>query len=180
MPTDSTIHSSSIKFDAMLDGTNYQWTRNGEDISGEDSNILEFKNGLQPDNATYNCKVDGATSRNIIIQSLTDVDDEKGIENVDVLPTEYSLSQNYPNPFNPSTVIEFALPTNGNVSLKVFNSIGEEVAELVNQEMNAGYHSVNFNASTSSATATNLSSGIYFYRISAGHFVKTNKMILLR
>jgi hypothetical protein len=89
------------------------------------------------------------------------------------LPTEFSLSQNYPNPFNPSTVIEFALPTSGNVSLKVFNSLGEEVAELVNTEMVAGYHSVNFDAS-------NLSSGIYFYRITADNFIQAKKMLLLR
>jgi hypothetical protein len=89
------------------------------------------------------------------------------------LPLEYKLSQNYPNPFNPSTVIEFAIPTSGNVSLKVFNSLGEEVAELVNSKMIAGYHSVNFNA-------TNLSSGIYFYRISASSYTKTNKMLLIK
>ena len=101
----------------------------------------------------------------------TGTDVEIGIQSE--LPTKYALLQNYPNPFNPSTVIEFALPTSGNVSLKVFNSIGEEVAELVNGEMNVGLHSVNFNAN-------NLSSGIYFYRISAGSFIKTNKMILIK
>ncbi len=172
MPTDSTIHSSSIKFDAMLDGTNYQWRRNGVDIAGENGNVLTLLTDLLPDNATYNCKVDGATSRNIIIQSLTDVDDEKDVKTAQ-LPTEFSLSQNYPNPFNPSTEIDFALPSNSNVSLKVFNSLGEEVAELVNREMTVGYHSVNFDAS-------NLSSGIYFYRINVGSFVQTNKMILVK
>ncbi|MDA3862175.1 MAG: T9SS type A sorting domain-containing protein [Melioribacteraceae bacterium] len=96
-----------------------------------------------------------------------------GVEDETELPTEFSLSQNYPNPFNPSTVIEFALPTSGNVSLKVFNSLGEEVAELVNTEMVAGYHSVNFDAS-------NLSSGIYFYRITADNFIQAKKMLLLR
>ncbi|MBU0558454.1 MAG: T9SS type A sorting domain-containing protein [Bacteroidetes bacterium] len=89
------------------------------------------------------------------------------------LPNDFILYQNYPNPFNPSTVIEFALPETGNVSLKVFNSIGEEVAELVNNEMIAGYHSINFDASS-------LTSGIYFYRITTGNFTQTNKMILLR
>ena len=83
------------------------------------------------------------------------------------------LMQNYPNPFNPSTIIEFAIPEKTNVSLFVFNSIGEKVAELVNQEMDAGYHTVNFNAS-------NLSSGIYFYRISTNDFSKTRKMIMLK
>ncbi|MDA3859625.1 MAG: Ig-like domain-containing protein [Melioribacteraceae bacterium] len=89
------------------------------------------------------------------------------------MPIEYSLSQNYPNPFNPSTIIEFALPTNGNVTLKVFNIIGQLVKELVNKDMSAGYHSINFDAS-------NLSTGIYFYKISSGNFSKTNKMMLLK
>jgi len=92
-------------------------------------------------------------------------------------PTEYSLSQNYPNPFNPSTVIEFIIPKKTNVSLRVYNSIGEEVAELLNGEMIPGYHSVNFNATS---VNRRIPSGIYFYRISAGNFTKTNKMILLR
>jgi hypothetical protein len=89
------------------------------------------------------------------------------------VPSEYALMQNYPNPFNPSTKIEFTISISGNVTLKVFNSIGEEVAELVNSEMNAGYHSINFDGS-------NLSSGIYFYRISVGGFTQTNKMILVK
>ncbi len=88
-------------------------------------------------------------------------------------PKDYSLLQNYPNPFNPSTIIEFSLPGNSIVTLKIYNSLGEEVAELVNGELQAGYHSVNFNAS-------NISSGIYFYRISAGSFVQTKKMILIK
>ncbi len=88
-------------------------------------------------------------------------------------PKTFKLSQNYPNPFNPSTIISYSLSQSGKVVLKVFNSIGEEVAELVNKEMNAGNYSVKFDA-------TNLSSGIYFYRISAGNFVKTNKMLLIR
>jgi len=96
-----------------------------------------------------------------------------GVNDLETLPKEYSLSQNYPNPFNPSTVIEFAMPTSGYVTLKVFNSLGQEVAELINKEMNAGNHSINFNAS-------NLSSGIYFYRISAGKFTETKKMILIQ
>jgi len=169
MPTDSTIHTNMVKFNSMLDGINYQWQRNGEDIENAISSFYTIYGvGLLPDNATYHCTVDGINSRSIIIQSLTDVE-----ENNVVSPTEYSLSQNYPNPFNPSTVIEFAIPEKTNLSLTVFNSIGEEVAKLVNQEMTAGYHSVNFNA-------TSLSSGIYFYRIRAGNFTKTNKMILLR
>ena len=108
-----------------------------------------------------------SSSFSIIPESETDINDGMAV------PEEFSLSQNYPNPFNPSTRIEFAIPTSGTVIIKVFNSLGKEVAKLVNEEMRAGNHSVNFNA-------TNLSSGIYFYRILASDFSQTNKMLLLR
>lgn len=87
--------------------------------------------------------------------------------------TKFSLSQNYPNPFNPSTTISFALPEQAEVKLSVYNSIGEEVAELLNEEVAAGFHTVNFNAG-------NLSSGLYFYKITYGNHVKVNKMMLLK
>lgn len=89
------------------------------------------------------------------------------------LPTEYSISQNYPNPFNPSTVIEFALPEAGQVTLTVYNVLGQEVIQLVNGYVDAGYKQVTFNAS-------NLSSGVYYYRIVSGDFVQVKKMILLK
>ena len=88
-------------------------------------------------------------------------------------PTEFSLLQNYPNPFNPSTKIEFALPTQAHVSLKVYNMLGQVVATVVNGVMNAGAHSVTFDASK-------LSSGVYFYRIDAGNFSSIKKMVLVK
>ncbi len=89
------------------------------------------------------------------------------------LPTQYSLSQNYPNPFNPSTMIKFGIPKESNVTLEVYNLLGQEVTQLVNQQLKAGYHEVEFNNS-------NLTSGIYFYRLQAGEFADTKKMLLLR
>ncbi|MEJ2196004.1 MAG: T9SS type A sorting domain-containing protein [Ignavibacteriaceae bacterium] len=89
------------------------------------------------------------------------------------VPTVYSLSQNYPNPFNPSTTIKFGLPQAGNVSLVVYDILGGKVAELINSELVAGYHTINFNASK-------LSSGVYFYRIQAGDFVSVKKLMLLK
>jgi hypothetical protein len=83
------------------------------------------------------------------------------------------LEQNYPNPFNPSTTISFSIPNEEFVSLKVFNSLGEKVAELVNERKPAGNYSVSFNA-------IKLASGIYFYKISAGNFLQTRKMILVK
>jgi hypothetical protein len=88
-------------------------------------------------------------------------------------PREFSLSQNYPNPFNPGTVIAFSIPTDEFVSLKVYNSLGQEVSTLVNQVIKAGTHTVNFNAA-------NLMSGVYYYTLKAGSFVQTNKMSLMK
>lgn len=87
--------------------------------------------------------------------------------------SEYALMQNYPNPFNPSTQINFAVPEKSFVTLKVYDILGKEIATLVNSEMDAGYHKAAFNAE-------NLASGIYIYTITAGDFVNTKKMMLIR
>ena len=89
------------------------------------------------------------------------------------IPTSYTLNQNYPNPFNPSTKINFTLPTQNNVKLTVYDITGKEVKELVNGELSAGEHTVDFNAA-------NLASGTYIYRIQAGSFVESKKMVLLK
>jgi hypothetical protein len=94
-------------------------------------------------------------------------------ENNNALPMVYSLSQNYPNPFNPTTTIKFGLPKAGDVSLVVYDILGRKVAELINGNMTAGYHTINFNA-------VNLASGVYFYRIKAGDFVSVKKLMLLK
>ncbi len=88
-------------------------------------------------------------------------------------PIEYSLEQNYPNPFNPTTSIQFSIPNSVQVKLVVYNVIGEQIAELLNKEMEAGYHNVQFNAS-------NLNSGIYIYKLETSNFSKTMKMLLLK
>ncbi len=96
------------------------------------------------------------------------------VNNESELPDDFTLSQNYPNPFNPSTKIQYALPVSGNVTLKVFNILGQEVMTLINnQTQTSGLHEVTFNASS-------LPSGIYFYRLQADGFVDAKKMILLK
>jgi len=106
------------------------------------------------------------------------------------LPTEYSLSQNYPNPFgkaipsgNPSTTIRYQIPASqtpllggvggGLVTLKIFDILGREVATLINKQQKAGNYEIQFNAS-------NLTSGVYFYRLKAGNFMESRKMILIK
>ena len=95
------------------------------------------------------------------------------IEDQNPLVKSYRLSQNYPNPFNPSTKISWQSPVAGHQTLKVYDVLGNEVATLVNEYRNAGSYEVDFNTSS-------LSSGIYFYRLQAGSFVQTKKMILIK
>ena len=89
------------------------------------------------------------------------------------IPETFSLSQNYPNPFNPTTTIEYQIPSQSYVTLKVFDLLGRELATLVNEKKDAGYYAVRF-------VATELASGVYLYRIQAGSYVQTRKLILVR
>ena len=88
-------------------------------------------------------------------------------------PLEFSLEQNYPNPFNPNTKIKYSVPHSSNVTIKVFDILGNEIETLVNEEKPVGRYEINFNASS-------LPSGVYFYQLRAGNFVGTKKMILLK
>ncbi len=90
-----------------------------------------------------------------------------------LIPTVYQLYSNYPNPFNPSTMIKYDLPKDSKVVLKLYDVVGREVATLVNGKQTAGSYEVQFNAS-------NLASGVYFFRITAGDYIKTQKMVLLK
>ena len=89
------------------------------------------------------------------------------------IPSEYSLAQNYPNPFNPVTSIEYTLPEAANVKVEVYNLLGQVVEVLVDSGQEAGYHSVQWDAS-------DVASGVYFYRLTAGYFTATKRMVLMR
>ena len=86
---------------------------------------------------------------------------------------DFSLAQNYPNPFNPATIISWEMPVSGFTTLKVYDVLGNEITTLVNEEKPAGRYEINFDAN-------NLSSGVYYYRITTGNFTQTKKMILMR
>lgn len=125
----------------------------------------KFRAVTATDNAFYVVGNDG-----IILKS----DQSVGISTINnEIPENYTLSQNYPNPFNPVTKIKFAIPQNGTVTLKVYNMSGKEIMTLVNEAMNSGTYETEFDGS-------NLSTGTYFYRIQAGDFVNTKKMILIK
>ena len=103
----------------------------------------------------------------ITVENATDVNDN----GVNIF--QFELQQNYPNPFNPSTKINYRLPIKSQVTLKVYDIIGNEVASLVNEEKPAGAYEIAFDAA-------GLSSGLYFYKLSTGSFVQTKKMTLIK
>ncbi len=115
----------------------------------------------------------GYTGTAAVTNTQIFTDQLEGVNNPSVVPDNYALGQNYPNPFNPSTKIDYSVKANGNVSIKVYNVLGKEVATLVNEFRNAGIYTVNFDASS-------LSSGVYFYTIQTGGFTNTKKMMLIK
>jgi hypothetical protein len=96
-----------------------------------------------------------------------------GTEDSKVKVNNFELMQNYPNPFNPTTRIQFVLPQSMNVTLKVYDVMGKEIATLLDGKANAGLNTVEFNAS-------NLGSGVYFYKLNAGSYSSTKKMVLTK
>lgn len=116
----------------------------------------------------YYCTVDNTFGTMGTHPFTTDVNEIPGST-----PVAYALEQNFPNPFNPTTTINFSIPVEGFVTIDVYNSIGQKVASLVNETKTAGSYTVGFDAS-------DLTSGIYFYKISTGNFSETKKMILLK
>jgi hypothetical protein len=102
-----------------------------------------------------------------IFTSLTDIESDHA------LSCQYKLEQNYPNPFNPETIIKYSIAKREFVSIKVYDFLGKEVYELINQEIEAGYHELKFNVK-------NLASGVYFYKLTAGEFVSIKKLLLIK
>jgi hypothetical protein len=88
-------------------------------------------------------------------------------------PVQFALEQNFPNPFNPSTTIRYGLPARTHVTMTIYNTLGQQVVELVNGDIDAGNHDVRVDGS-------NLASGVYFYRLTAGEHVDSKKLILMK
>ncbi len=142
----------------------------GQTILSPDSFIIRFQNANPIENITLH--IDFSSDGKVWWQDSTDI--VVGIKHLDVtVPLSFDLKQNYPNPFNPSTTIEFDLPKTSQVTLKVFNILGEEVVTLVSERLSAGSYSYEWDAA-------NLASGVYLYRLQAGNYVQTRKMILMK
>lgn len=146
--------------------------------SNAGSSWSEINTGLPSSTSIRSIIIDGgflyaaSSSGTVYKRNLSDVISSIE-ENSGELPTEFSLSQNYPNPFNPATRISFSIPTTQLVSLKIYDLTGREITYLVNRELSAGSYSFEFNGS-------NLSSGIYFYKLSTANFSDVKKMMLIK
>lgn len=146
--------------------TNVPWLADGKWYDIFNKSVLNLDVVPLP-----NFTIAGYTAKvysNIPDSVLLDVSGEKG-----EIPEKFLLYQNYPNPFNPITTIEFSLPVSGLVTLKIYNVLGQEIAELLNGEMKAGNYSIKFDASK-------FSSGMYLYKLTAGNFTSVKKLLLLK
>ncbi|MDP3149057.1 MAG: T9SS type A sorting domain-containing protein [Ignavibacteria bacterium] len=141
----------------------YIGTRTDTTLSRSKANIYHYK--LQACNF---CGCNDTVVSLIVTVIVTTIETDKYS-----LPSSYALSQNYPNPFNPMTTIKYDLPREGIVLIKIYDMLGREVKTLIHEYKNAGSYNIEFNAS-------NLSSGIYFYRLTAGDFTKIKKLILIK
>jgi hypothetical protein len=122
----------------------------------------------------YNGLTSLATAKYMGVRAMTfNISIATGIRDLNQMPTQFGLDQNYPNPFNPTTTISYGVPQQSMVTLKVYDILGNEVATLVNGVQPAGNHVVSFDASK-------LTSGVYIYRMQAGSFTQTKKMILMK
>ena len=180
------IRATAIEGDSIWVGTNGGLVKLNK-LTGETIFYNKSNSGL-PDNDVISIAIDESGNKWIgTIGGGLAVFNEGGVVSVEdkkqtILPQNFLLSQNYPNPFNPTTSIEYSIPNvetlratsqMQNVSLKVFDILGREVAELVNEQKSAGRYKVNFNA-------CNLSSGIYLYQLKSGNHVSSMKMLLIK
>lgn len=157
----------------------FEIQRSDEDGAFEQIGFVDG-NGTTTEAKTYSYK-DKNTPAGIYSYRLVQIDFD-GTRNIlkpvkveisGTVPYKYELSQNYPNPFNPSTSIKYSIPADGNVKLRIFNSVGEEITTLVNEFKGAGNYEITFNA-------RDLASGVYFYRLETDNFNSIKKMILLK
>ncbi|MGD8305357.1 MAG: T9SS type A sorting domain-containing protein [Ignavibacteria bacterium] len=169
-----------LKWNTATEVNNYGFEVH-RSVKTDDWEVLGFVEGYGNSNSpkNYSFTDDKLNASGKYLYRLKQIDNDGTYEffgplEIDlVLQLAMGLSQNYPNPFNPTTTISFSLPEAGNISLKIFNSLGEEVATLVNGYTESGVHTVNFNAD-------NLPSGLYIYELNTNEVSLTRKMLYLK
>jgi photosystem II stability/assembly factor-like uncharacterized protein len=181
LPTGLTTPYSSVSIAALATGGGYIFAgtqKNGVYYSSNNGAMWFQSNGGLPDSiiqalAIYGSNVFVGTQIHGVWKRSVNDFVTAVYENPSTSPAQFSLAQNYPNPFSGVTNFEYGIPNEEHVALKVYNSLGEEVATLVNGEAAAGEHSATFNAE-------NLQNGIYFYKLTAGKYAQTGKMAVVK
>jgi hypothetical protein len=164
----------------------YPFLRGGQDYHGSGGTIfgsVELHNDTALVSAYYPPdSINIARRDSFVLRADAVIFEESQLTSIiaepNMTPESYTLSQNYPNPFNPTTQIKFTLPVDSRVDLKVYDILGREVATLMSDELKAGYYTTEWNGRNNSGVM--VSSGIYIYRIVAGKFVQTKKMMMLK
>ncbi len=175
----SISQDSSLVLSISVDGTanQYQWTKGGVNIPGATDSSYTISAATATDEGSYGCKITNTIATELTLYSRpinVAVAGVVGIEDQSTyVPETFSLNQNYPNPFNPSTIISYQLPQQSNVELAIYNMAGQIVSSLVSEQQSAGSYQYEWDAD-------GLVSGVYFYRITAGEFVKVKKLLLLK
>ena len=145
----------SVIVDSIPNTETYSWVVTAQDSSNEC--LIRISNVANGD-------IYDVSDATFTIDIISDVNNE-----LNNIPTEFSLAQNYPNPFNPSTTIKYAVPQTSNINIKVYDMTGQEVASLVNEMKEAGTYEIKFDA-------RNLASGIYIYRMIADNFTSVREL----
>jgi hypothetical protein len=159
------------------DSNYYQWLKEGIDIPGADSSTFIVQTTDSSDSGVYTCRITNSLATELTLFRRPIQVNVSGTVGIPVknqnLPKNFKLEQNFPNPFNPVTVIRITIPYSCSVSLVIFNILGEQVATIYDDHLPAGEFDFNWNAS-------GMSSGIYWYRLQAGNYTETRKMVLMR
>ena len=179
---------AGFSYDPVIIGDDFQFIDSSKGATKWEWNFGDGESSIEQ-NPTHTYSEFGSYLVNLNVKNSIDSWDttsaivnhiDVGVEMDESLPTKFELSQNYPNPFNPSTTIKYSIPvgvalnaTSTNITLKIYNILGQEVATLVNKKQRPGRYEVKFNASS-------LTSGIFIYRIVAGDFVASKKLMLLK
>lgn len=177
--TDTIALGTNVSIGFVVGGSynNYQWYKNDQIVQGATDSVFTINNFSLADEGKYNIWVTNDSVPDLTIYSSSiylvegtpsTIDDITGN-----LPKKFELKQNYPNPFNPLTTIKYSLPKASDVKIDVFNILGQRVLQLVNQRMEAGYHSVNFDGQS-------FSSGEYYYVFKASGRTFVRKMLLVK
>jgi len=175
---------ASLTLSVTVGGTanQYQWQKNGFDISGANGNSYIIYPVTSDDQGVYCCKITNTIAPNLTLYSRkVHVKVGGGVaiaDDASYLPHVFALQQNYPNPFNPTTLISYDLPNSTNVTLKIYNVQGQEIRTLVDEFQSAGVKSVVWDGLD--ASGNKVTSGVYFYQISAGDFSSHKKMLLIQ